>query len=92
MGTLGGLAGDQRAAVEHTREQMVIHITGTVVAQGFAESTKEWAAEKGVGKEHGLFYTAAQSAVDAAIEAIVALKDAEAKLEILSKALYDMGA
>lgn len=89
---LGGLAGDQRAATEHTRSQLNVHIAGTVVTQGFAEATKEWAESHGVGKEHGLLFTAAQSAVDAAVESIAALREAEAKLEILSKALYDMGA
>ena len=92
MAQLDGLAAEHRAAVEHCRAQMAVHIAAIVVAQGFAETTKAWASGKGIGKNHGLFYTAAQSTVDAAVETVAALREAETKLEVLSKALYDMGA
>jgi hypothetical protein len=92
MAQLDGLAAEQRAAVEHCREQLKIFITGMTTARGFTEETVKWAAEKGFGKNSGLFFTAAQSAMAAGDDAVLALTQAEEKLELFSRALYDMGA
>jgi hypothetical protein len=78
--------------VIHARDQIPVHKATAEAAKGYATDTAAWAAEQGIGKQHGLFYNSAVSAAARAEAAIKALDVAQLALNELQRALIEMGA